>query len=210
MVRDMHIAAICVGGASVIPGKKARTGILKHAVQGAVIVDAAGLAGDAVCNRKHHGGPDQAVYGLGSEDLEAWAVELGYPFEAGLFGENLVIEPVDSRTIAVGDRFEMQSVTLEVTSTRIPCSTLSLRMNDPGFARRFRAVGRPGFYCRVLRQGLLSPGEAVSYRPYDGPRILMPDMLSLSAKSLSDQDRARYRAAPISARVRALLGNDPA
>jgi MOSC domain-containing protein YiiM len=210
MDQDMHIAAICVGGGSVIPGKKARSGILKHAVRGAVIVDAAGLAGDAVCNRKHHGGPDQAVYGLGSHDLDAWADELGYPVEAGLFGENLVIRHVDSRTIAVGDRFETESVTLEVTSTRIPCSTLSLRMNDPGFARRFRAVGRPGFYCRVLRPGLLSPGEAVTYRPHEGPRILMPEMLSLSFKSLSEQDRARLRAAPISARVRALLGSDPA
>ncbi|MCD7109991.1 MOSC domain-containing protein [Rhizobium sp. DKSPLA3] len=201
----MKIDAVCLGPAAVIDGKKAKTGIVKHPQGGTVIVDAAGLAGDAVCNRKYHGGPDQAVYGLGSLDLAAWADELGQKIEPGLFGENLVISQIDSRIIAVGDRFETESVTLEVTSTRIPCSTLSLRLNDPGFARRFRRVARPGFYCRVLRQGTLGIGDAVTYRAFQGPRITMPDMLGASVKTLSEEDRARYRAAPISARVRAQL-----
>ncbi|PYE29473.1 MOSC domain-containing protein YiiM [Rhizobium sp. PP-CC-3A-592] len=201
----MKIDAVCIGHATVIDGKKAKTGIVKHQQGGTVIVDAVGLAGDAVCNRKHHGGPDQAVYGLGSLDLAAWADELGHTVEPGLFGENIVISEIDSRTIAVGDRFETDGVTLEVTSTRIPCSTLSLRLNDPGFARRFRTVARPGFYCRVLRPGMLSVGDAITYRAFQGPRITMPDMLRASVKNLSDEERARYRAAPISERVRAQL-----
>lgn len=201
----MKIDAVCLGPAAVIDGKKAKTGIVKHPQSGTVIVDAAGLAGDAVCNRKYHGGPDQAVYGLGSLDLAAWADELGHRIEPGLFGENIVVSQIDSRIIAVGDRFETESVTLEVTSTRIPCSTLSLRLNDPGFARRFHRVARPGFYCRVLRQGTLGIGDAVTYHAFQGPRITMPDMLGASVKNLSEEERARYRAAPISARVRAQL-----
>ena len=200
----MKINAVCIGHATVIGGKKTKTGIVKHPQGGTVIVDTAGLAGDAICNRKYHGGPDQAVYGLGSLDLDAWADELGHAIEPGLFGENLVISDVDSRAIAVGDRFETDGVTLEVTSTRIPCSTLSLRLNDPGFARRFRTVARPGFYCRVLQPGMLRVGDRVACRSFEGPRITMPDMLR-SLKSLSDEERARYRAAPISERVRAQL-----
>ncbi|KQR78007.1 MOSC domain-containing protein [Rhizobium sp. Leaf341] len=201
----MKIDAVCVGHATVIGGKIAKTGIVKHPQGGAVIVDAAGLAGDAVCNRKHHGGPDQAVYGLGSLDLDAWAEELGHAVPPGLFGENLVVSDVDSRAIAVGDRFETDTVTLEVTSTRIPCSTLALRFNDPGFARRFRRVGRPGFYCRVLRPGMMCAGERVVFHAFQGPRITMPEMLATAVKTLSDAERARYRAAPISERVRAQL-----
>ena len=201
----MKIAAVCIGHATVIDGKNAKTGIVKHPLSGAIIVDAAGLAGDAVCNRKHHGGPDQAVYGLGSLDLEAWSVELGHAVAPGLFGENLVVSDVDSRAIAVGDRFETDTVTLEVTSTRIPCSTLALRLGDPGFARRFRRVARPGFYCRVLRPGMMCAGERVTYRAFEGPRITMPEMLATSMKSLSEAERARYGAAPISERVRAQL-----
>ncbi|SER86798.1 MOSC domain-containing protein [Rhizobium sp. NFR03] len=200
----MKINAVCIGHATVIGGKNAKTGIVKHPQGGTVIVDTAGLAGDSICNRKYHGGPDQAVYGLGSLDLDAWADELGHAVEPGLFGENLVISDVDSRTIAVGDRFETDGVTLEVTSTRIPCSTLSLRLNDPGFAGRFRTMARPGFYCRVLRPGMLRVGDRVACRSFEGPRITMPDMLR-SLKSLSDGERARYRAAPISERVRAQL-----
>jgi MOSC domain-containing protein YiiM len=201
----MKITAVCIGAAGVIAGKTARTGIVKQAVGGAVIVDAAGLAGDAVCNVKHHGGPDQAVYALGSIDLDGWADELGFQPEPGLLGENLVIEGVDSRIVSVGDRFETASVTLEVTATRMPCSTLSVRMKDAGFARRFNRVARPGFYCRVLVPGILRAGDAVAYNAYAGPRLTMPELLAKPIRRLSDDDRRRYLAAPISVRLRVQL-----
>ncbi len=41
------------------------------------MVDAEGLVGDAILNRKHHGGVDQAVYIEGSIDLDWWQTELG-------------------------------------------------------------------------------------------------------------------------------------
>ena len=38
------------------------SGIDKRAVSGPVQVGALGLEGDHILSRKHHGGPDQAVY----------------------------------------------------------------------------------------------------------------------------------------------------
>lgn len=201
----MKVTAICIGQAGKLPGKSAKTGIRKAEVTAAVLVDRHGLVGDSICNRKHHGGPDQAVYGLGSVDLSAWEEELGMTLPPGTFGENLIIEGVDSRSIRVGDRFETAEVLLEVTATRTPCSTLSERMGDPHFARRFNAVARPGFYCRVLRQGLLQAGDAVTCQPFAGPSVTMPELLHLRPGRLSDEDRSRYLSLPIGERLRALI-----
>lgn len=201
----MKVTAICIGQAGKLPGKSAKTGIRKAALAGAVPVDGYGLVGDSICNRKHHGGPDQAVYGLGSVDLSAWEAELGMTLPPGTFGENLIIEGVDSRSIRVGDRFETAEVLLEVTATRTPCSTLSARMGDPHFARRFNAVARPGFYCRVLRHGLLQAGDAVAFQPFAGHSVTMPELLHLRPGRLSDGERNLYLSLPIGERLRALI-----
>ena len=201
----MKILAVCTGNAEILPGKSYKTGIFKHPVEAGVMVDREGLIGDRICNRKHHGGVDQAVYALGSVDLDWWARELDHVLEPGTFGENLVIEGADSRKISVGDRFVTDTVELEVTSTRIPCATLSARMGDAGFARRFVKAGRPGFYCRVLKDGVVQAGDAIAYHAYSGPPVLMPEMLETYGKNLSDEDRARYLAAPIHHKLRARL-----
>ncbi len=201
----IKILAVCTGVARPLPGKSYKTGIFKTPTDAAIVVDREGLLGDAICNRKHHGGSEQAVYGLGSIDLDWWSKDLGRSIEPGTFGENLIIEGVDSRAVCVGDRFETESVLLEVTSTRIPCNTLNARMGDPGFARRFLQAGRPGFYCRVLRDGVIQAGDAVTYTPFDGEPVSMPELLRTFGKNLSEDDRLRYLAAPISDKLRAAL-----
>lgn len=201
----MKILAVCTGSAAILPGRSYKTGIYKHPVDAGVMIDREGLIGDSICNRKHHGGPEQAVYGLGSIDVDWWSKELGRIVEPGTFGENLVIEDIDSRKVSVGDRFVTDTVELEVTSTRIPCATLAVRMDDPGFAKRFMKAGRPGFYCRVLKEGVIQTGDVVGYEVYSGDPVLMPEMLETYGRNLPDQDRARYLAAPISEKLRAKL-----
>lgn len=132
----MKILALCTGNPERLLGKSDKTGIFKHAVNGAVIIGADGLVGDAICNRKHHGGVDQAVYVEGSLTLDWWAQELDRPYEAGTFGENMVISDLDNRDAAVGDRFVVGDLILEVTSCRIPCATFAARMADPRFVKR--------------------------------------------------------------------------
>ena len=201
----MKILAVCIGSAERLEGKSYRTGINKHAVGGAVLVDAEGLVGDAICNRKHHGGVDQAVYVEGSLTLDWWRRDLGVNLPYGTFGENIVIDALDNRDVAVGDRFIAGDLVLEVTSSRVPCATLAARMGDAGFVRRYTAAGRPGIYCRVLKGGAASAGTPVDYRPFAGPRITMPQMLTSFGKPLSAGERDRYLAAPIHHKLRARL-----
>lgn len=201
----MKILAICTGNAEKLPGKSYKTGINKHAVNGAVMIDANGLIGDAVCNRKHHGGVDQAVYVEGSLTLDWWARELRQPVPPGLFGENIVIDGLDNATVAVGDRFVAGDLLLEVTSARIPCATFAARMSDPKFVKRYTQAGLPGIYCRVLQPASVSAGTDVDYQPYSGERVTMPEMMRTFGRKLPPADRARYLATPIHYKLRAAI-----
>ena len=206
-VLPMKILAVCIGRPEKLPGKSYKTGIFKTPVRAAMMVDSAGVVGDAICNAKYHGGVDQAVYIEGSLTLDWWANELGRPIEPGTFGENLVIEGLDNRAVSAGDRFQIGEVLLEVTSARIPCATFAARMADPTFVKRYTRAGRPGIYCRVLAGGMVSADEAVAYQPFSGDKVTMPEMMQNFGKRLSDADSTRYLAAPVHFKLRAALIN---
>lgn len=204
--QSMKIRAVCRGEAKTLPGKTTKTGIFKYAVQGPVMVDGEGIVSDAVCNRKHHGGPDQAIYVMGSVDLDFWSHTLDFTVEPGFFGENLVLDGVDSAKLHVGDRFFAKEVVLEVTAARIPCATLSARLGDPGFAPRFRQAGHPGFYCRVLKGGMLAAGEGIAFEPYEGTKLPIPVILQrFRPMQLTQAERAAYLDTPLASRFRAML-----
>ena len=198
----MKILAVCLGRPEILPGKKYKTGINKLAIQGAVMVDAEGLVGDAILNRKHHGGVDQAVYIEGAIDLDWWQAELGRDLPFGTFGENLVIDGLESAMLAAGDRLAIGEVLLEITSARIPCATFAAKMGEPTFVKRYTRAARPGAYARVLQGGVVEAGQSVEYKPWSGDRVTMPEMMATFGRRLSDTDRARYLAAPVHHKVK--------
>jgi MOSC domain-containing protein YiiM len=201
----MKILAVCIGNPERLTGKSYRTGINKHAIGGSVLVDREGLVGDAICNRKHHGGVDQAVYLEGSITLDWWSGQLGSAIAPGTFGENLVIEGLDNRVVAVGDRFIAGDLVLEATAARIPCATFAARMGDRHFIKRYTHAARPGVYCRVIHGGSATAGEPVEFRPFEGARVTMPEMIATFGKRLSMKDRARFLSAPIHQKLRIIL-----
>lgn len=198
----MKILAVCLGRPEILPGKKYKTGINKLAIQGPIMVDAEGLVGDAILNRKHHGGVDQAVYIEGSIDLDWWQAELGRDLPYGTFGENLVIEGLESAMLAAGDRLAIGEVLLEVTSARMPCATFAAKMVDPTIVKRYTRAARPGAYARVLQGGMVEAGQSVEFTPWSGDRVTMREMMATFGRKLSETDRARYLAAPVHYKVR--------
>lgn len=145
------------------------TGIGKVAVGGAVRVAApgpkgaggSGVAGDTVCDLRHHGGDDQAVYAYAREDLDWWERELGRALPAGSFGENLTTAGVDLNAARVGERWRVGAAVLEVACPRIPCNVFAERMGVPGWVKRFTERGVSGAYLRVVQAGALSAGDGV-------------------------------------------------
>jgi MOSC domain-containing protein YiiM len=198
----MKILAVCLGRPEILPGKKYKTGINKLAIQGPVMVDAEGLVGDAILNRKHHGGVDQAIYIEGSIDLAWWQAELNRDLPYGTFGENLVIEGLESAMLAAGDRLAIGEVLLEITSARMPCATFAAKMGDPTIVKRYTRAARPGAYARVLQGGMVEAGQSVEFTPWSGDRVTMREMMATFGRKLSDTDRARYLAAPVHYKVK--------
>ena len=173
------LLSINIGQPRPIPGKSAQTGIYKLPADGDVTVTREGLEGDAILDRRHHGGKDQAVYLYFKDDYDWWSKELGTELAPGTFGDNLTIGGVDGRSVAIGDHFIIDEVVLEVTSHRTPCMVFAARMGDPKFARRFDQAGRPGAYCRVIKPGAFHAGEPVRLEPFAGERITVAEMMAL-------------------------------
>mgnify|MGYP000941369013 CR=1 FL=1 len=200
----MHLISINIGAEQPIQigGKPDTTGIFKQPASGAVTVTTLGLAGDAVCDTKNHGGPDQAVYIYGQGDYDWWAQELDQALPPGTFGDNLTISELESAGFNVGDRLHIGEVILEVTAPRIPCGTLSARMGDKMFVKRFRAAGRPGLYCRVIRTGSISTGDPVRVEACAGPTVSIGEMYRNHFLPDDETFLRRCLAAPIAIRAR--------
>jgi MOSC domain-containing protein YiiM len=186
-----------------ISGRDASTGIFKQPLDGPVRVTKLGLEGDAIVSKKHHGGPDQAVYVYTSPDYAWWAEQLGRELAPGTFGENLTISDLASAEIQIGDRLTVGEVVLEVTSCRIPCMTLESRMGIRGFAKQFRDAERPGFYCRVIQEGALQAGDQVLLNRIDGESISLIEVFrDFYEPVLEESAIRRFLAAPIAIRAR--------
>jgi MOSC domain-containing protein YiiM len=142
-------------------GELTTTAIVKTPVQGPVAVRGVNVDGDDQADRQVHGGPDQAIYAYAREDYEWWEAQLGQKLDPGMFGENLTVDGIDCTGAVVGERWRIGTVTLEVSSPRIPCWKLARRMEDPVFQKRFGDAGRPGAYMRIIEEGVLSAGDGV-------------------------------------------------
>jgi MOSC domain-containing protein YiiM len=161
-------------------GSEDRTAIDKRPVDGRVVVSVpgdseVGLTGDQIYDRKHHGGPDQAIYAYAAEDRAWWAAELGREIAPGAFGENLSTEGLDVTGAVIGECWQIgdDGVLLEVTAPRIPCRTFQGWMDEQHWVKRFTAHGAPGAYLRILSPGTVSAGDAIDVvaRPEHGVTI---------------------------------------
>jgi MOSC domain-containing protein YiiM len=153
-----------------------RTGIFKFPVEGPVKVTTLGLEEDVIISKKHHGGPDQAIYVYGGADYAWWSKELNKEIFPGMFGDNLTIRDLESAQFNVGDYIHISEVTLQVTAPRIPCATFAARMEDPQWVRKFRNAERPGLYCRVIQEGFAKAGDLVVIEKYTGETISVLEM----------------------------------
>ncbi|MHA0289758.1 MOSC domain-containing protein [Mycobacterium sp. C3-094] len=122
-----------------------------------------GVVGDSICNRRYHGGDDQAVYAYAREDLDRWAAELDRELTNGMFGENLTTSGVDVTGALVGERWVIGSdgLVLEVTSPRTPCRTFTTWLGIRGWMKTFTAAALPGAYFRVITPGTVRAGDPI-------------------------------------------------
>lgn len=158
--------------ASPIDMRRRRSGIDKRPSAEPLVVRApgprkgglgSGVVGDSICDSKHHGGDDQAVYAYAREDLDRWEGELGRELTNGMFGENLTTSGVDVTGLLIGERLAVgeDGLVLEVTSPRTPCQTFVEWLGIRGWMKTFTAAGDPGAYFRVIQPGTIRAGDQI-------------------------------------------------
>lgn len=206
-MEQMRILSVNVGNAKSIPHRDRifTTGIDKRSTGESIFIGANGLRGDVICDEEGHGGVDQAVYAYSAEDYAWWADELGRELEPGTFGDNLTIVEMPTDMNA-GERLLIGDVVLEATAPRIPCSTLAAQMQDSEFGLAFRHAERPGIYFRVLNEGEVAAGDAVTFVENRDCNVSMLELYRFAFDINPElADLQRMLDAPIALRMRAKI-----
>ncbi|MGV9234744.1 MOSC domain-containing protein [Streptomyces nigra] len=170
-------------------GRTVRTGVWKHSVPGPVMARRLNLDGDGQGDLQGHGGEQRAVLVYQIDSYRYWQRHLGRDdFTYGQFGENLTVEGLPDDEVCIGDRYRVGEAEFEVTQPRVTCYRVGLRLGLPEMPALLVAHHRPGFYMRVIREGLIQAGDPI-VRTRTGPGAL----------SVADVDALLY-----------LPGRDPA
>jgi MOSC domain-containing protein YiiM len=127
-----------------------------------------GVSGDHQLDLRHHGGRDRAVV-LFSLDVIAALQREGHPIGAGTVGENLTVSGLDWPRLVPGSLLAIGEVELEATKYATPCRNIRGSFLNGDFMRIFqdRHPGWSRVCARVLRGGLVRPGDAISVRLMD-------------------------------------------
>lgn len=157
------VKAICISD---------KRGIEKHSVEeGHFLVDF-GIEGDA------HGGNWHRQVSLLSYDKVKAFNERGANVDDGAFGENLVVEGIDFRSLPVGTRLYAGTAELEMTQIGKECHShcaIYKRMGEcimPG----------EGVFAQVTKEGIIKPGDVMSVKAPSEDRPFTAAVITLSDK----------------------------
>ncbi|HEY7051370.1 MAG TPA: MOSC and FAD-binding oxidoreductase domain-containing protein [Mycobacterium sp.] len=142
--------------------KTVHTGIWKYAVDGAVMVRRLNLDGDGQGDLAGHGGEQRAVMVYQTESYDYWKSYLGRDdLRPGHFGENFTVEGLSDHEVCIGDRYRIGEAEFEVTQPRVTCFRVGMRLDEPEMPKLLVSQHRPGFYFRVLTEGLVRAGDPI-------------------------------------------------
>ena len=132
-----------------------KRGTQKKNIEKVRLIENFGLEGDA-----HGGNWHRQVSLLSYEKVRAFE-EKDISVEDGAFGENLLVEGFDFKTLPVGTRFRCGDVLLEMTQIGKECHS---------HCEIYQAVGdcimpREGVFARVLHGGMIQIGDEMEIVP---------------------------------------------
>ena len=143
-------------------GKTVHTGIYKNPVSGQVMVRRLNIDGDGQGDLNGHGGEQRAVMVYQTESYDHWQRHFGRDdLQPGMFGENFTITGLGDDEVCIGDRYRIGSAEFEVTQPRVTCFRVGIRLGEPEMPNLLVAHHRPGFYFRVIEEGLVAAGDAI-------------------------------------------------
>ena len=79
-----------------------------------------------------------------------------------MIGENVTFDGPDNSEFYLGDVLRIGSAVLCITQPRFPCRKLTARIQEgDDFPLRYLKSGRLGFFCNVVEEGKMSPGDPI-------------------------------------------------
>jgi len=148
-------------------GRTVHTGVWKQPVHGPQRVRALNIDGDGQGDLSGHGGPHRALLVYQLDSYDHWWDHLGRddlrtdPLQSGQFGENFTVDGLADDTVCIGDRYRIGDAVFEVSQPRVTCYRVGLRLNEPRLPALLVSHRRPGFYLRVLREGVVEAGDSI-------------------------------------------------
>ena len=146
-------------------------GVQKHAIPEADLTPEWGIVGDA-----HGGNWHRQVSMLSAEKIEAFRKKVWIDY--GAFGENLVVEGFDFRTLPVTSRFAIGDVVLEMTQIGKECHNDCVIKQQTGEC----IMPREGVFARVIAGGEIRVGDEVTLLPPPENPPLRAAVITLSDK----------------------------
>lgn len=128
-----------------------KKGTQKVNVHSANVIEDFGLENDAHAGKWH-----RQVSLLSYEKIEAFKAK-GAPVEEGAFGENLIVQGIDLKSLPIGTKLQCNEVVLEVTQIGKQCHS---------GCEIFKIMGdcimpREGIFTKVLHGGVVSEGDSI-------------------------------------------------
>lgn len=149
-----------------------KKGTQKHEVESARLIPNYGIENDAHAGKWH-----RQVSLLNFEKIEDFRAK-GVDVSFGAFGENLIIDEFDFRSLPVGTRFKIGDVLLELTQIGKECHS---------HCAIYHAVGdcimpREGVFTEVLVGGDIKVGDEVEMIPPEEGRAFTAAIITVSDK----------------------------
>ena len=132
-----------------------RKGIRKTNVRQAVFLENFGIQGDA-----HAGSWHRQISLISADKIEEFRGR-GANVTYGAFGENLVVEGIDFRSLPVGTLLRCRDVLLEITQIGKDCHTHCAIYHQTGDC----IMPREGVFARVLEGGTIQVGDRMVIEP---------------------------------------------
>ena len=132
-------------------------GTQKTDVKEAVFTEDFGIEGDAHAGKWH-----RQVSLLSYDKIRAFQ-ERGAQVDHGAFGENLVVEGIDFRTLPVGTRLDCGDVVLEITQIGKECHHGCAIFQKMGEC----IMPREGVFAKVVRGGIIRSGDEMKVAAYE-------------------------------------------
>lgn len=177
----------------------APTGIFKSPVTHRVAVSAMGLEGDVQADRRVHGGLEKAVYHYPAENYPLFQAALPHlrdAFVPGSLGENLSSHGLDETGVHIGDIYRIGSALLQVSQPRRPCWKVNHKFGNAHVAALLMAEGVSGWYYRVLEEGELGIGDAITLQERLVDSVSVRRIWELFARRLENKTDTALPAIP--------------